>query len=116
MIIGIGIDTVEINRIKDSMKIPNFLESTFTVHEMRNCHGDEASYYATRFACKEAVFKAVGVPKDWRKIEILNDEDGKPYVSLRAEYEELYIHVSITIEAGLATSFCVAEKRVPMVN
>ena len=107
MIIGIGVDTVEIKRMERSLVISNFIQSTFTQNEIKNLHGDKATYYATRFACKEAVFKAMGKPDDWRLIEALNDENGKPYVT---GFEGYRIHISITTEAGLATAFCVAEK------
>lgn len=106
MILGIGVDTVEISRISHSITIPGFINSTFTQNEINNLHGDQATYYATRFACKEAVFKALGEPKDWRLIETLNDEVGKPYV---VGFDEYKIHISITTEAGLATAFCVVE-------
>ena len=107
MIIGIGVDTVEIKRMERSLNISNFIESTFTQNEINNLHGDKATYYATRFACKEAVFKAIGKPADWRLIETLNDESGKPYVT---GFDGYKIHISITTEAGLATAFCVVEK------
>ena len=108
MIKGIGVDTVQISRIEQSLSIPNFLESTFTQQEIANELGDKPTYYATRFACKEAVFKAIGYPTDWRVVETLNDENGKPYVS-NPEYKDLKVHISITTEAGLATAFCVVE-------
>lgn len=107
MIKGIGVDIVQISRIAQSLSIPNFIQSTFTQNEIKNLHGDKATYYATRFACKEAVFKAIGEPKDWRLIETLNDKDGKPYI---VSYEGYKIHISITTEAGLAIAFCVVEK------
>ena len=78
MIVGIGIDAVDIDRMSKSLKIKGFKEKTFTVKEINNCHGNEVEYYATRFACKEAIFKAIGKPLDWRVIETLNDQDGKP--------------------------------------
>lgn len=109
MIIGIGVDTVQISRISKSLLIPNFISSTFTINEINNLHGDESTYYATRFACKEAVFKAMGIKMDWRLIETLNREDGSPYVVMREEYGNANIHISITTEAGLATAFCVVE-------
>ena len=107
MIVGIGVDTVEIQRVEQSLNISNFIQSTFTQNEIDNLHRDKATYYATRFACKEAVFKAIGKPDDWRLIETLNDENGKPYVT---GFDEYKIHISITTEAGLATAFCVVEK------
>lgn len=59
MIKGIGVDIVQISRIEKSLSIPGFKKSVFTENEISNEHGDEAEYYATRFACKEAVFKAL---------------------------------------------------------
>ena len=109
MIIGIGVDTVQISRISKSLLIPSFISLTFTINEVNNLHGDEATYYATRFACKEAVFKALGIKMDWRQVETLNREDGSPYVVMREEYGNVRIHISITTEAGLATAFCVVE-------
>lgn len=109
MIIGIGIDTVEISRMAKSLTIPSFLTSTFTSGEIANEHGNREEYYATRFACKEAVFKALGIKMDWRQIETLNKEDRIPYVVMREEYGNVRIHISITTEAGLATAFCVVE-------
>ena len=107
MILGIGIDTVQISRMAKSLSIPSFLTSTFTAAEIANEHGNREEYYATRFACKEAVFKALGIQMDWRQIETLNREDGSPYVVMRKEYGNVRIHISITTEAGLATAFCV---------
>lgn len=72
MIKGIGVDTVQISRMAHSLIIPNFISSTFTINEINNLHGDESIYYATRFACKEAVFKALGIKMDWRQVETLN--------------------------------------------
>lgn len=110
MILGIGIDTVEISRMTKSLSIPSLLTSLFTSSEIANEHGNREEYYATRFACKEAVYKALRIKQDWRKIEILNRKDGSPYVVMREEYGNVRIHISITTEAGLATAFCVVER------
>ena len=110
MIFGIGIDTVEISRMAKSLTRPAFLTSTFTPSEIAHEQGNREEYYATRFACKKATFKALGIKMDWRLIETLNREDGSPYVVMRKEYGEVRIHISITTEAGLATAFCVVEE------
>ncbi|NLG04324.1 MAG: holo-ACP synthase [Clostridia bacterium] len=107
MIIGVGVDTVEISRIEQSIQIEHFIHSVFTEGEIKNEHGNRAEYYATRFACKEAVFKALNRKLDFRTIETLNHEDGSPYVVNR--YDVKNILISITTEAGLATAFCVIE-------
>jgi len=105
MIKGVGIDSVEIKRMEASLKRSGFQERVFTKAEIANEHGDINEYYATRFAAKEAVFKATGYPKDWLTIEVLNREDGSPYVSNVDN-----VHISITTEAGIATAICIAEK------
>lgn len=114
MIKGIGIDTVEISRIEKSLNLKGFLSNVFTKAEIDNCHGNKQEYYATRFAAKEAVFKAINkyLSVDLRTIEILNREDGSPYVVMKQEYLAAgikNIHISITTEAGLANAFCIAE-------
>lgn len=76
MIKGVGIDMVQISRIKQSLQIPGFKESVFTLDEIKNCHEEQETYYATRFAGKEAVYKALNHDIDMRKIEILNRNDG----------------------------------------
>lgn len=105
MIRGIGIDAVKISRMKDSLSIPGFIKSVFTANEIINCHGNEIEYYATRFASKEAVYKALGLSIDWRKIETLNKEDGSPYV---VGIENA--HISITIAEEYAIAICIIEE------
>ncbi len=105
MIKGVGIDTVDISRMAKSIERKGFIERTFTVKEIENCHGDKATYYATRFAVKEAVFKAVGKPENWLIIETLNHEDGSPYVTNVDN-----VHVSITTESNFATAICIYEE------
>jgi len=105
MIKGIGIDTVEIKRIAKSIENKSFIEKCFTPNEIANLHGDEATYYATRFAGKEAVFKASKEFKNFLEIEVLNHKDGSPYVS-----NVKNAHISITTEAGLATAICIIEE------
>ena len=88
MILGIGVDIVEIGRMKTAINRwgAHFLNKMFTEREIeyskskRFCH----QHFAARFAAKEAVVKAFGgtssFPIQWTDIEILNDEDGKPSV------------------------------------
>lgn len=114
MIKGIGIDTVDINRIKKSLEIKGFLTSTFTENEINNCHGNVNEYYATRFAAKEALYKAINkyLSVDLRTIETLNNSDGSPYIVMKKEYIDAgisKIHISITTEANLASAFCIIE-------
>lgn len=127
MIRGIGIDTVSISEIQRYLDNENlcdaYLRHTFTDAERNAAKGryNLGEYYATRFAVKEAVFKAIGhlLPEkhfDFRLVETLNTSDGCPYVNvteklapiLKASRVDL-LHLSITTEDNYATAFVIAE-------
>ncbi len=90
MIISIGMDIVEINRIGRSMKTykGRFCEKHFTQSERDYCSSKRkpAQHYAARFAAKEAVFKALEGP--WPDgcghidVEIMVEDSGKPFIKL----------------------------------
>lgn len=93
MKIKCGIDIIEIDRVKESIEQTEgkFCERVFTQNEIDYCESKKTQkyqHYAARFAAKEAVFKAIsGFLKNkydisWKDIEILNNEQGKPYVKL----------------------------------
>ena len=82
----IGIDIIEVNRMKKSVKRWNeaFLKKLFTPAEIKYCRrkSDPYPHFAARFAAKEALLKAFsngwqGRMK-WTDMEIINDEWGKP--------------------------------------
>ncbi len=84
MIIGIGIDIIEIDRVIAATKNKRFLKRCFTEKEEKLCESNKLSY-ASNFATKEAFVKAVG--QGFGKItpnmiEVLRDEKGKPYICL----------------------------------
>ncbi len=87
MIKGIGVDIIEISRVKKAVDNDSFLKKYFTDNEIKFFATEYMNYnsLAGNFASKEAVVKALGTgfnkitPKD---IEILRDEAGKPYVLL----------------------------------
>lgn len=118
MILGVGTDLTEIERIRRACGRGSFLERTFTDEECRQA-GGSASRLAGDFAVKEAVAKALGTGfrSFWtRDVEVLRDELGKPYVRLfggaleraRALGVER-IEVSISNTKELAMAFAVAE-------
>lgn len=82
----IGIDIVEISRIKNSVnKYKNkFLDRVFTEKELDYSKNKNSkfSHLAARFCGKEAVMKAFGCAFDFKQIEILNDKEGAPKVKL----------------------------------
>ena len=89
-VIGVGIDTIEVSRIKDSMERhgEHFLNKIFTPNERTYCDdkSDSAPFYATRFAAKEAMAKAfrTGIGKDfgWLDSEIIHGMEGEPFIKL----------------------------------
>lgn len=90
MVIGIGVDIIEIERIKDSVDRfgERFLKKIYTEHELEYSLGKSNKYQhlAARFAAKEAVAKALatGWNKEfsWQNIEITNEPNGMPVVEL----------------------------------
>ena len=111
MILGVGTDLVEIDRMRKACEKEYFVSRTFTEAESRQA-GGSASKLAGSFAVKEAVAKVFGtgfrtfMPGD---IEVLRDELGKPYVRLYGGALEQFVSISNT--NGLAMAFAVGEGR-----
>lgn len=89
MIVGIGVDLVEIHRVKRAIENPAFVQRIFSPAEQEYCNSrgrQKASSYAARFAAKEAVMKALGTGLSgggsWQDIEVLPDDLGKPVMTL----------------------------------
>jgi phosphopantetheine--protein transferase-like protein len=126
MICGIGIDTTTISEmagISEGLGEGGFAR-IFTPRELAaSCDvPDSAEYLATRFAAKEAVFKAVAhlLEKrhfDLRVVETLNRDDGSPYVNASGHLRNILnqagvsnLLISITTEGDFATAFVIAER------
>ena len=118
MILGVGTDLVEIERMGRACEKDYFVMRTFTEMESRQAKGS-SSKLAGSFAVKEAVAKVLGtgfrtfMPID---IEVLRDGLGKPYVRLYggalARFQEMglqRIEVSITNTKEWAMAFAVGE-------
>ncbi|MGL5434303.1 MAG: holo-ACP synthase [Lachnospiraceae bacterium] len=113
MILGIGTDIVEIERMERACRRDAFLNRAFTQEECRQAKGN-VSKLAGNFAVKEAVAKVFGtgfrsfMPED---IEVLRDDLGKPYVNLyrgaRTLAGELGI-VTILVSISNTKEYCVA--------
>jgi holo-[acyl-carrier protein] synthase len=101
-IIGNGVDIIEVRRVKNAIEKHGqaFLDRIFTETELKNAkeHNNRYQHLAGRFAAKEAVFKALGKARlNFKDVEILNDNQGKPYCSLRKCYQnKIDIHISIS--------------------
>lgn len=121
--IGLGVDIVDVQRMKKIIEDgSNFVDFTFTKNEIKYCSTyptRSAEHFATHFAGKEAVLKALGNgfcdgvgPKD---VEILHNNKGKPYVELHDKAKEiadslniLRIAISLSFTKNEAVSVAIA--------
>lgn len=117
MIAGIGIDTVEIERVEKAMENPRFVNHVFTPNEQRRITG--ASTAAGIFAAKEAVVKALGTGFSrgikFTDVEVLRDEGCAPYAILYGVAAEIAdgkrIMISISHDKGHAVAMAILEGR-----
>ena len=97
MVLGIGIDIIEVARVKASYKRfgQRFLNRVLLADEIAYCltHKNPAPFIAARFAAKEAISKAfgtgIGAALGWRDLEIRRKESGEPFVILHGKGKEL---------------------------
>ena len=124
MIIGLGLDIAEIDRIQAAIARHGepILERLYTRREVAYCerHKNKFERYAARFAAKEAAMKALGTGwrqgVRWRDIEVANAPGGKPALELAGVARELAdrlgvktISLSITHSGNLALAQVVFE-------
>lgn len=115
MIIGVGIDVVDITRFAAVLeRTPRLLDRLFTPDER---HLAPASL-AARFAAKEAVAKALGAPVGlrWTDCTVHRGDDGHPHLDISgtvaaraAQLGVEHLHVSLSHDAGIASAVVVAE-------
>lgn len=90
MIVGIGVDIVEIEKLRLAMmrRGERLRNRAFTPAEVQYCEqrAQQYQHYAARFAAKEAVFKAIGSGwrngVTWHDVEVINELSGKPILRL----------------------------------
>ena len=123
MILGVGTDIIEIDRIKNAIdNTPGFLEKVFTKREVEELSKNtlRVESVSGNFAVKEAVSKAVGTGIrgfSFRDIEVFRDELGKPIVRVSSKIEEVIkskdylFNVSISHNKTMAIAFVVLEDR-----
>ena len=98
VIVGIGTDIIEINRVIKACEKERFLHWVFTEQEIA-LFDQKPSRCASNFAVKEAVVKVLGTgfnkitPKE---IEVLRDKQGKPFVKLYQKAKEKQEELGIT--------------------
>jgi holo-[acyl-carrier protein] synthase len=128
MIYGVGIDSIETDRVKREIikSGDRFFATVFTEEEITYC-GSTANLnvrcqrFASRFSAKEAFFKAIGTGlRDgvrWKDVEVSKDNLGKPHLVLRNRALEIirreeisHIHLSLSHRNSSAVAVVILEK------
>ena len=117
MIVGNGVDIIEVRRIRQAVDKwgDDFLGRIFTDKELEIAKSRVARYehLAGRFAAKEAIFKAL-LDKEinWKDIEISNDKDGKPLCRILKKAKNKFdIQVSISHVKNYAVASAIVTKK-----
>lgn len=111
MILGLGIDVIDVERIELAMTDPKFIQRILTPAEQA-ISPMLAPRLAGRWAAKEAIAKAVSVALSWQDVEILNDEGGKPSAAInpgKYNMQGKQLLISITHEKGHAAAVAILE-------
>ena len=115
MILGVGIDVVDVARFETILdRRPRLLDRLFTPAERVLAPAS----LAARFAAKEAVAKALGAPAGlaWQDCEVISAASGRPWLVLRGTVAAAAAaqgisswHLSLSHDAGIASAVVVAE-------
>ncbi len=115
MIVGVGIDVVDVARFEAAIaRTPTLLTRLFTDGERER----PVESLAARFAAKEAVAKALGAPGGlrWRDAEVVTGDRGRPHLRLHGAVAEeaeaqgiTTWHLSLSHDGGVATAVVIAE-------
>lgn len=115
----VGIDSIEIERIKNSLKNPRFLKKYYGKEEFSQLkeRNFPIQSVAANFCAKEAFLKVFGkglFDIELSKIELLREKSGKPYLKLNnidflQNFSKVNFSVSVTHTKSIATVVIVAE-------
>ena len=124
-ILGIGVDIIQNNRIKNSIKNHKFIDRIYSTNELKLSASskNKIEYFSKRFAAKEAFAKALGTgfrnDLNFKDIEIMNNKFGKPYYSetkkitqiIRKEFKvkNFDCFLSISDEKEYSTAFTIIQ-------
>lgn len=124
MINGVGIDLVDVNRMKKLLAKwgGRFTERYFSQREIEYCQRKAISaiHFAARFAAKESFLKSLGIGLGMgvalREIEVINDSQGKPDLVLQGQAQQLIrergirkVHLSLTHTSECAAAVVILE-------
>ena len=120
MIVGIGNDIIEIERVEKAISKEGFIAKVYTQREIENIvkRGNRTETYAGIFSAKEAISKAIGTGVrefSLTDLEILNDDLGKPYVIvsdklnkiIQRKKENYQIEIAISHSKKYATAMAI---------
>ena len=126
-IIGNGVDIVENKRIEKSLKIKGFIERIFTKNEINKSKKlkNKTSYFAKRFAAKEAFVKSIGEGFrnniNFNDINVVNDKKGKPKIHISNNIKKIIkkkfkmnkykIYLSLSDEKMHSIAFVIINKK-----
>ena len=125
MILSIGVDIIEVYRIRESIaRTPQFAERVYTAAEREYCESKgvaAAQSYAARFAAKEAFLKALKTgwrgKISWHDIEVVSGEDGVPDLIITGEAAVILkergadrVHISLSHTTDHAVAQVLLEK------
>jgi holo-[acyl-carrier protein] synthase len=125
MILGIGIDIIEVARIASSFEKfgERFVNRILHADEIAYClsHKAPAPFLAARFAAKEAISKAfgtgIGASLGWQDMEIRRKTSGEPFVVLHGKGKKLFksrrakrLLVTLSHTANYAAATAVLER------
>ena len=126
-ILGIGVDIVQNKRIASLINNKSFIIRTFGVNEVKfsKKNPNKINYFSKRFAAKEAFAKSMGTGfrnnLNFKDIEILNDNKGKPYFSKSKKIDLLIkkklkvknynLFLSISDEKDYSIAFTIIQKK-----
>jgi holo-[acyl-carrier protein] synthase len=113
---GIGVDVVDIARFAESLaRTPGLREKLFTEAELATASDRHPSFLAGRFAAKEALAKALGVPDGlaWHDVNVNRAENGAPIMELNGIAKQRAgsgkIHLSISHDGPVVVAMIVIE-------
>ncbi|MEW6509723.1 MAG: holo-ACP synthase [Bacteroidota bacterium] len=116
MVRGIGVDIIEIDRIKKSVETigDHFVQKVYTPSEIAYCDAKAHRYqhYAARFAAKEALSKALSTgwagEFRWKDVEITNEPSGQPRITLHGSLRAHLAGATVMLSMSHSDSHVVA--------
>ena len=123
-IFGAGIDLIEISRINKSIKNKNFIDRIYSKSEIQKARSlkIKSSYFAKRFAAKEAFSKAIGTGISegisFKEISVVNNIKGKPTIKLSGKTKNIVlkkikkakVYLSLSDEKKYAIAMVIIEQ------